>query len=78
MAIRRKEIFRVARGGKLSGLRGRLAHEPSAPGSSGSRADFVYGDDPRDKHRVKLGARIEDELSDLDARDPRGYSEPND
>jgi hypothetical protein len=77
-ANRRKEVFRVARGSKLSGLRGRVASEHNAPVSPGSRPDFVYHEEPRIKRRMKLDPRTEDESNDLDLRDTRGYSEPND
>ena len=77
-ANRRKEIFRAARGSKLSGLRGRVSSEQNAAISPGSRPDLVYGEEPRIKRRVKLDPRIEDELTDPDVRESRGYSEPND
>lgn len=74
---RRTEIFKTARGSKLSALRGRSAGEPTTTlvGTTGKVA--AYDDDLPPRRRVRLGPPVEDEAA-LEYRDAPRYSEPND
>lgn len=76
-ANRRKEIFRVSRGSKLTGQRGKWAGEPAQQSPPETRK-AVADDGPKPMRRIRLGGVIEDEASTAEASDMRRYSEPND
>jgi len=76
-ANRRKDVFRVLRGSKLTAQRGKWpAESANAPGPESRKA--VASDEPQLVRRVRLGGVVEDEAGAAEARDPRRYSEPND
>ena len=77
-AHRRKEIFRTARGSKLTGLRGRSLGEPAAEPIAGPDRAGGMDDEPLTKRRVRLGPVVEDETDGPAALGVRRYSEPND
>jgi hypothetical protein len=76
-ANRRKEVFRVLRGSKLTAQRGKWSADSThAPGAESRKA--VADDEPQPLRRVRLGGVVEDETGAVETREPRRYSEPND
>jgi hypothetical protein len=74
---RRKEIFRVVRGSKLTGQRGNWSGELGQ--SAVADSEKMAADDGLHAiRRVRLGRAVEDEGNDAEVRDVRRYSEPND
>ena len=74
---RRKEIFRVARGSKLTGQRGTWSADiQSAAVADAGKSSM--DDELRFMRRVRLGRVVEDEVERADALPSRRYSEPND
>ena len=72
-ANHRREVFKVARGSRLTGQRGQW---PAAPEAKSTGA----ADEPAmSRQRIRLGSTIiEDEFNDTVIPKEQGYSEPND
>ena len=66
-ANRRKEVFRVIRGSKLTGQRGKWSGESGHLATADS-AKIVADDELSSMRRVKLGGVIEDETDSAVAR----------
>jgi hypothetical protein len=77
-ANRRREIFRVVRGSKLTGLRGKWAGEPGPSTHTDTKPASGVEEPTSSRHRIKLGSAVEDEFSVAEIRRERRYSEPND
>jgi hypothetical protein len=77
-ANRRREIFKVARGSKLTGLRGKWAGEPRPSTPADTKPASGAEDPTSSRLRIRLGSTVEDEFNAAETRKERRYSEPND
>jgi hypothetical protein len=73
---RRKEIFRVVRGSKLTGQRGTRSAEPDNGAIAGAGISVLQ--ELPSMRRARLGALVEDEAGDANLPVRGRYSEPND
>ena len=77
-ANRHREIFKVARGSKLTGLRGKWTGEPGPSIPTDTKPASGAEVPASSRHRIRLGSTIEDEFDTAEIRKERRYSEPND
>ena len=77
-ANRRREIFKVARGSKLTGMRGKWAGEPASSAAAETKRASGAEAPASSRLRIRLGSTVEDEFDAAEIRKERRYSEPND